>query len=78
MHREGQTYLLGLCEGNRGKGGSFKAGPSNQAAAARSLHPGGVQAVHLDGSVKFYLDGVAPEIWRAALTRSGGESVRTD
>jgi hypothetical protein len=33
VHRQGQTYLLGLCEGNRGKGGAA-LGPRGQDPAA--------------------------------------------
>lgn len=41
--------------------------------AARSLHPGGVNALFGDGSVKFVKDAIAPTLWRALATRAGGE-----
>jgi prepilin-type processing-associated H-X9-DG protein len=40
---------------------------------ARSRHPGGVNVLFCDGSVRFVADGVDPEGWRALATRSGGE-----
>ncbi|RCS49465.1 DUF1559 domain-containing protein [Bremerella cremea] len=41
--------------------------------AARSLHPGGVNAVLADGSVKFVAETVDLPIWRGLSTRGGGE-----
>jgi prepilin-type N-terminal cleavage/methylation domain-containing protein/prepilin-type processing-associated H-X9-DG protein len=41
--------------------------------AARSMHPGGVNVLTGDGSVKFIQDNVDLAIWRAAGTRNGGE-----
>jgi prepilin-type N-terminal cleavage/methylation domain-containing protein/prepilin-type processing-associated H-X9-DG protein len=53
--------------------------PHNPAwRAARSLHPGGVNALYADGHVGFAKDGVAPAIWQAAATRAGGEVVSAD
>jgi prepilin-type processing-associated H-X9-DG protein len=43
--------------------------------AARSGHPGGVNLLLCDGSVRFVADAVAPAAWRAAATRAGGEVV---
>jgi len=42
---------------------------------ASSYHPGGVNAVLMDGSVRFFTDSVARNVWRAVSTRSGGEVV---
>lgn len=42
---------------------------------ATSYHPGGVNAMLMDGSVRFFKDGVDPKVWRAVATRSGGEVV---
>jgi prepilin-type N-terminal cleavage/methylation domain-containing protein/prepilin-type processing-associated H-X9-DG protein len=42
---------------------------------ASSHHPGGVNAMMMDGSVRFCTDGVNLNIWRAVATRSGGEAV---
>jgi prepilin-type N-terminal cleavage/methylation domain-containing protein/prepilin-type processing-associated H-X9-DG protein len=46
---------------------------SNQYTVARSYHPGGVNAVLADGSVRTISNTVAPLIWSALGTRAGGE-----
>lgn len=40
----------------------------------RSDHPGGVQFVFVDGSVRFLPDDSDPEVRKALVTRNGGES----
>lgn len=45
-------------------------------AAARSRHPGGVNASMCDGSVHFFNDSIDLGVWRALATRAGGESVQ--
>jgi prepilin-type processing-associated H-X9-DG protein len=42
-------------------------------AAARSRHPGGVNAAMCDASVRFVSDGIDLQAWRALATRDGGE-----
>jgi prepilin-type N-terminal cleavage/methylation domain-containing protein len=42
---------------------------------ASSFHPGGVNAVLMDGSVRFFTNGVDLRVWRALSTRCGGEVV---
>jgi prepilin-type N-terminal cleavage/methylation domain-containing protein/prepilin-type processing-associated H-X9-DG protein len=42
---------------------------------ASSYHPGGVNAALMDGSVRFFTDGLDRKVWRAVATRSGGEVV---
>ncbi len=44
-------------------------------ATARSLHPGGVNALMGDGSTRFVTESIRREIWRALGTRAGGELV---
>jgi prepilin-type N-terminal cleavage/methylation domain-containing protein len=48
------------------------------AFAATSHHPGGVNAMLMDGSVRFCGNGVSLAIWQALATRSGGEVVSSD
>jgi len=45
-----------------------------QQNAARSRHAGGVNALHCDGSVAFYADGIAISAWQALATMDGGET----
>ena len=46
--------------------------------AARSRHPGGVNSLFCDGSVKFVKETVNVATWQALGTRSGGEVVSAD
>jgi prepilin-type N-terminal cleavage/methylation domain-containing protein/prepilin-type processing-associated H-X9-DG protein len=53
--------------------------PHNPAwKAARSLHPGGVNALFCDGHVQFVKDTVALPAWRSLATRANGEVVSSD
>lgn len=47
-------------------------------ATARSLHPGGVQTMNLDGSVRFTAHEIDLDVWTAIHTRAGGETVNVD
>jgi len=46
--------------------------------AARSFHPGGVNALYADGHVQFSKDTTSLNTWRAVSTRSGGEVISAD
>lgn len=46
--------------------------------AARSLHPGGVNASRCDGSAKFYSDDINLQVWRALSTSAGEETISGD
>jgi prepilin-type N-terminal cleavage/methylation domain-containing protein/prepilin-type processing-associated H-X9-DG protein len=48
------------------------------AVTSRSYHTGGVNALLLDGSVRFYGNGVSRDVWRALGTRAGGETLPAD
>jgi prepilin-type N-terminal cleavage/methylation domain-containing protein len=41
---------------------------------ARSLHPRGVNALRVDGSVRFVLESIDVAVWRGSFTRNGGEA----
>ena len=43
-----------------------------------SRHPGGVNTLFGDGSVKFIKDSVSLQTWRTLGTRNGGEVVSAD
>lgn len=47
----------------------------NGVFSASSRHPGGVNVMMMDGSVRFVKDGVTLAVWRALSTRNGGEAV---
>lgn len=51
------------------------AAPSMGMSTARSLHPGGVNLLMGDGSVRFAKDSIGPRVWRALGTRNGHELV---
>jgi prepilin-type N-terminal cleavage/methylation domain-containing protein/prepilin-type processing-associated H-X9-DG protein len=46
--------------------------------ASRSYHPGGVNALLADGSVKFFKDSVAQATWRALSSINAGEVLSAD
>ena len=53
-------------------------GGFNDAITATSNHPGGVNVVMADGSVKFIKDSITPAIWWAIGTRNQGEVISSD
>jgi prepilin-type N-terminal cleavage/methylation domain-containing protein len=50
-------------------------GPTYAAFTSRSYHPGGVNSLCADGSVKFMKSGISGTTWRALGTIAGGEIV---
>lgn len=55
-----------------------KGGPTFASITARSMHPGGVNTLFGDGSVKFIKESVAGQVWRAIGTVASGEVVSAD
>jgi prepilin-type N-terminal cleavage/methylation domain-containing protein/prepilin-type processing-associated H-X9-DG protein len=53
-------------------------GPTYMSLAASSYHPGGVNTLFADGSVKFVKSTVSPVTWRNLGTIFGGEVVSSD
>jgi len=53
-------------------------GPTYMSLSASSLHPGGVNTVFADGSVKFIKNSISPVTWRALGTIAGGEVISAD
>ncbi|WP_337173019.1 DUF1559 domain-containing protein [Paludisphaera sp.] len=51
---------------------------SSKATAARSRHPGGVNVLLVDGSVRFVKDSVARPTWWGLWSRAGGEVISAD
>ena len=58
--------------------GDTSPGINADAYAARSRHPGGVNTVLADGSVRFVKDTINLETWRALSTSQGGEVISAD
>ena len=50
-------------------------GSTTDTCGARSMHPGGVQALLADGSVRWVTDGIEISAWRALATIAGKETV---
>ena len=55
-----------------------KGGPTYAAVNARSYHPGGVNSLLGDGSVRFLKDAINGQAWRALGTLAGGEVISSD
>ena len=53
-------------------------GPTYSAVTSRSYHPGGVNSLLGDGSVKFIKNSVNWQTWRALGTVAGGEVISSD
>lgn len=53
-------------------------GPTFSAVTARSYHPGGVQSLYGDGSVRFTIDSIDGLVWRALGTVNSGEVIPGD
>ena len=49
--------------------------PAHGMFTARSLHPGGVNSLMADGSIRFVTEGISNATWRGLGSRSGGEIV---
>jgi prepilin-type processing-associated H-X9-DG protein len=45
-------------------------------AAARSAHPGSVNATLVDGSVRVFTDGIDLAVWRSFATRAAGDAAK--
>ena len=55
-----------------------QGGPTFAALTARSFHPGGINGLFGDGSVRFVKDAVNGVAWRALGTVGGGEVISAD
>jgi prepilin-type N-terminal cleavage/methylation domain-containing protein/prepilin-type processing-associated H-X9-DG protein len=55
--------------------GSSLTAPTVAALTARSYHPGGVNTLFMDGSVRFVGNSISQAAWRAMGTRAGGEVI---
>jgi prepilin-type processing-associated H-X9-DG protein len=53
-------------------------GPTLGAITARSFHPGGVNVLFADGSVRFIKDSIGLITWQSLGTMAGGEVISSD
>jgi prepilin-type processing-associated H-X9-DG protein len=68
----GITYDVDFTSYREGKTAAI---PTYSAVTARSYHAGGVNALLMDGSVRFVGETISQAVWRALGTRSGCEFV---
>jgi prepilin-type processing-associated H-X9-DG protein len=54
------------------------SGAQREYNAARSYHPGGVNVLFTDGSVRFIKNSVNLTVWRPLSTKDGGEVISAD
>jgi prepilin-type N-terminal cleavage/methylation domain-containing protein/prepilin-type processing-associated H-X9-DG protein len=66
----GSTFDVDFTSRREGKTATL---PTYSAITARSFHSGGVNALMMDGSVRFVTNQITPTTWRALGTRAGGE-----
>ncbi len=71
----GQTYDVDVTSLRDGESITL---PTYGAITARSFHPGGVNALVMDGSVRTVKSTIGLTVWRALGTRSGGEVISAD
>jgi prepilin-type N-terminal cleavage/methylation domain-containing protein/prepilin-type processing-associated H-X9-DG protein len=63
---------------NNCKWGTSSASPQSEYAKASSAHPGGVNVLFADGSVRFIKDSINPLTWMALGTKANGEVISAD
>jgi prepilin-type processing-associated H-X9-DG protein len=71
-----QTFRFGGCRGDNSPPNNWP--DSSFTINAASAHPGGVNTLFADGSVKFIKDSISRNIWWSLGTRNGGEVVSSD
>jgi prepilin-type processing-associated H-X9-DG protein len=65
-----KTYPWAFCSDGQIGGAAFSSADSN--------HPGGVNTLLGDGSVKFIKDSISQQVWMALGRRAGGEVISSD
>ena len=75
-----RIYTIGYCQYPYGNNPpcAQSTGTLPNMMAARSRHPGGVNATMCDGSVRFVKNSINFNIWRAISTTRGGEVVSAE
>jgi prepilin-type N-terminal cleavage/methylation domain-containing protein/prepilin-type processing-associated H-X9-DG protein len=70
-----KAYCYEYRDGTRHLGGQIAGGYAHFILPPTSFHPGGVNVLMADGSVRFVIENINPAVWRAMGTISGGEVV---
>jgi prepilin-type N-terminal cleavage/methylation domain-containing protein/prepilin-type processing-associated H-X9-DG protein len=73
---QGDTEYLAPCKAIGGTGFGLSGSRGN--VAPRSHHPGGVNVSMADGSIRFVVDDIAENVWRAAGTRAWDEPLKLE
>ena len=68
-------YPMNVC---RGQGNPSQSDNGSNSLPSTSFHPGGVNTLFVDGSVRFIKDTVARNVWWSLGTKAGGEVVSSD
>jgi prepilin-type N-terminal cleavage/methylation domain-containing protein len=71
----GRTYDVGFTSSRLGV---TTTGRTYTAFTARSHHPGGVNSMMMDGSVRFIKNSVNRDVWRGLGSRNGSEVISAD
>jgi prepilin-type processing-associated H-X9-DG protein len=69
-------YQFGSCRAPDSNGGHYL--DDSSFADANSMHPGGVNTLFTDGSVKFVKNSIARNTWWSLGTRASGEVISAD
>jgi prepilin-type N-terminal cleavage/methylation domain-containing protein/prepilin-type processing-associated H-X9-DG protein len=72
VHSDGRTYDVDYNSRQEGQSATQR---TYAAVTARSYHPGAVNALLMDGSVRNIGNSIGLKVWRALGTRAGGEVV---
>lgn len=75
VHSDGRTYDIDY---NSVQEGRSATQPTYAAVTARSYHPGVVNTLLVDGSVRPIAETIEQRVWRALGTRQGGEIISAD
>jgi prepilin-type N-terminal cleavage/methylation domain-containing protein/prepilin-type processing-associated H-X9-DG protein len=68
-------YPVNVC---RGQGNPSQSDNGSNSLPATSFHPGGVNTLLADGSVRFIKDSIARKTWWSLGTKAGGEVISSD
>ena len=68
-------YPMNVC---RGQGNPSQSDNGSNSLPATSFHPGGVNTLFADGSVRFVKDSISRQTWWSLGTRAAGEVISSD